>query len=139
MPLGVAAVRRTGADATVVATGVMVSRSLEAAERLSSSDGIELTVVDPRTLSPFDADTILDAVASTGRAVIVQEAPRQGGFGAEIAARIAESSTLYSLRAPVLRLAGLDAPMPYAPALERASVPQVDDIVAAVRGLVRGS
>jgi acetoin:2,6-dichlorophenolindophenol oxidoreductase subunit beta len=139
VPLGVAAVRRTGGDATVVATGVMVSRSLEAAAVLSTSDGIEVTVVDPRTISPLDADTILAAVADTGRAVIVQEAPRHAGFAAEIAARIAESSTLYSLRAPVLRLCGLDAPMPYAPQLERASVPQVDDIVAAVRGLVRGS
>ena len=139
VPLGVAAVRRTGADATVVATGVMVSRSLEAAARLSDRDGIELTVVDPRTVSPFDADTVLGAVEETGRAVIVQEAPRHAGFGAEIAARIAESSTVYALRAPVLRLAGLDAPMPYSPQLERASVPQVDDIVAAVRGLVRGS
>ena len=138
VPIGVAAVRRTGADATVVATGVMVSRSLLAAEALAA-DGIEVTVVDPRTISPLDADTILGAVEETGRAVIVQEAPRHAGFAAEIAARIAESSTLYSLRAPVLRLCGLDAPMPYAPQLERASVPQVDDIVAAVRGLVRGS
>jgi pyruvate/2-oxoglutarate/acetoin dehydrogenase E1 component len=139
VPLGVAAVRRTGGDATLVATGVMVSRSLEAAERLAGEDGIEVTVVDPRTLSPFDGDAVLDAVAATGRAVLVQEAPRQAGFAAEIAARIAESDVLYALRAPVVGLAGLGAPIPYAPQLERASVPQVDDVVAAVRGLVRGS
>jgi pyruvate dehydrogenase E1 component beta subunit len=139
VPLGVAAVRRSGADATVVATGVMVSRSLEAAARLSTEDGIEVTVVDPRSLSPFDGDAVLDAVAATGRVVLVQEAPRHVGFAAEIAARIAESDALYALRAPVVRLAGLDAPIPYSPQLERASVPQVDDVVVAVRGLVRGS
>jgi pyruvate/2-oxoglutarate/acetoin dehydrogenase E1 component len=139
IPLGKAAVRRQGDDVTIVATGVMVGRALEAADALSTSDGIEAAVVDPRTLSPFDADAVLDAVRGTGRVVLVQEAPRHVGFMAEVAARIAESDTLYSLLAPVVRLAGLDAPIPYAPQLEKASVPQVPDVITAVRDLVRGS
>ena len=132
LPLGRSVVRRDGGDLTIVATGVMVGRSLEAADRLAS-EGIEATVVDPVTLSPLDERPILDAVRRTGRVLLVQEAPGHVGFMAEIAARIAGSSALYSLEAPIERLCGLDAPMPYAPALEAAMVPQVDDIVAAAR------
>ncbi|MCW2740102.1 MAG: phdB [Blastococcus sp.] len=134
LPLGRSMVRREGADLTIVATGVMVSRSLEAAERLAG-EGIEVTVVDPVTLSPLDDAPILDAVRRTGRVLLVQEAPGHVGFMAEIAARIAGSSALYSLEAPIQRLCGLDAPMPYAPALEAAMVPQLDDIVVAARAL----
>jgi pyruvate/2-oxoglutarate/acetoin dehydrogenase E1 component len=137
VPLGRAAVRRRGADLTIVATGVMVSRALEAAERLAA-DGIEATIVDPRTLKPLDTGTILEAVAGTGRALLVQEAPRTAGFMAEVAALIAESDLVGGLRSPVRRLCGLDAPIPYAPQLERASVPQTDDILTAARELVRG-
>jgi acetoin:2,6-dichlorophenolindophenol oxidoreductase subunit beta len=136
VPLGVAAVRREGADLTIVATGVMVSRALEAAERLAA-DGIAATVVDPRTLVPLDEATILDACAATGRVLLVQEAARNVGFTSEIAARIAEGPAFARLRAPVRRLAGLDVPIPYAPQLERAAVPQVDDIAAAAAELVR--
>jgi pyruvate/2-oxoglutarate/acetoin dehydrogenase E1 component len=134
VPLGRSVVRREGADLTIVATGVMVGRSLEAAERLAG-EGIEATVVDPVTLSPLDETPILDAVRRTGRVLLVQEAPGHVGFMAEIAARIAGSSALYSLEAPIQRLCGLDAPMPYAPALEAATVPQLDDIVVAGRAL----
>lgn len=138
VPLGRAAVRRIGADVTVVATGVMVSRSLEAAETLADH-GVEVSVIDPRTLSPLDAHPILEDVSRTGRALLVQEAPGHVGFTAEIAARICESPALYRLLAPVRRLSGLDAPIPYAPQLERASVPQVDDIVDAALALVKDS
>jgi pyruvate dehydrogenase E1 component beta subunit len=134
LPLGRSVVRREGADLTIVATGIMVSRCLEAAERLAG-EGIEATVVDPVTLSPLDEAPILDAVRRTGRVLLVQEAPGHVGFMAEIAARIAGSSALYSLEAPIQRLCGLDAPMPYAPALEAAMVPQLDDIVVAARAL----
>ncbi len=134
VPLGVAAVPRLGEDLTMVATGVMVSRCLEAAERLAA-DGVTATVVDVRTLSPFDAPTVLRAVEATGRALLVQEAPRHVGFMAEVAARIVESDAVYRLRAPVARLCGLDTPIPYAPQLERAVVPQVDDVVAAATRL----
>jgi pyruvate dehydrogenase E1 component beta subunit len=138
VPLGAAAVRRRGGDLTVVATSVMVGRSLAAAEELAG-EGIEITVVDPRTITPLDEATILAEVAATGKALLVQEAPRTGGFVSEIAARIAESDTFHALRAPVVRLCGLDVPMPYAPELEKAAVPQVPDIVAAARQLHRPS
>jgi acetoin:2,6-dichlorophenolindophenol oxidoreductase subunit beta len=136
VPLGVTAVRRTGGDLTIVATGVMVSRSLAAAALLAS-DGIEATVLDPRTLRPLDDQTIADSVVSTGRALLVQEAPKTGGFMGEVAARIGESPAFGHLRAPVARLCGLDVPIPYAPQLERAAVPQVPDIAEAARELVR--
>ena len=138
IPLGVAAVPREGGDLTIVATGIMVSRALAAAEELATQ-GMEATVVDPRTLKPLDEATILERVRATGRVLLVQEAPRSGGFTAEIAARITESDTLYYLLAPIRRLSGLDAPIPYSPDLEKASVPQVPDIVQAGRTLVKES
>jgi pyruvate/2-oxoglutarate/acetoin dehydrogenase E1 component len=135
-PLGVSAVRRTGGDLTIVATGVMVSKALEAAAALADN-GIEATVIDPRTLTPLDAAPILESVSQTGRALLVQEAPGHVGYMAEIAARICESPALYRLLAPIRRLTGLDVPIPYAPALEAAVVPQVDGIVAAATELVK--
>lgn len=134
--LGEAAVRRTGADLTIVATGVMVSRAVEAAEQLAA-DGVEVSVIDPRTLKPLDARSIVDDVIRTGRALLVQEAPKTAGFMAEIAATIGESPAFGHLRAPIARLCGLDVPIPYAPQLERAAVPQVEDIVRAAADLVR--
>lgn len=138
VPLGKAAIRHEGDDLTIVATGVMVGKSVQAARTLAA-EGIGITVVDPRTLVPFDEDTVLDAVRATGRVLLVQEAPMTGGFVGEIAARIAGSDAIYSLLAPIKRLCGLDAPIPYAPELEKASVPQVDDIITAARDLVRTS
>ena len=135
-PLGVAAVRREGRDLTIIATGIEVSRSLEAAEILAG-EGIEVTVVDPRTLKPLDTDTILRTVKSTGRVLLVQEAVRTLGFMSEVSAIISESDAFAYLRAPIKRLAGLDIPIPYAPKLERASVPQVEDIVRAATDLVK--
>jgi pyruvate dehydrogenase E1 component beta subunit len=136
IPLGQAAVRRQGEDLTIVATGVMVSRAEEAARQLSE-EGITATVVDPRTLVPLDEATIISEVAATGRALLVQEAPRTCGYMAEIAALIADSDAFGLLRAPVRRLSGLDVPIPYAPQLERAAVPQIADIVAEATRLVR--
>lgn len=135
-PIGVAEVRRTGGDLTIVATGVEVSRSLEAAEILAA-DGIEATVVDPRTLKPLDTETIIAEVVKTGRVLLVQEAVKTLGFMSEVAAVLSETEAFVHLRAPIRRLAGLDIPIPYAPQLERAAVPQVDDIVAAARTLVQ--
>src|SRR6187401_3559274 len=114
IPLGKTAVHRTGNDVSIVATGVMVSRSLEAADILAD-EGIDVSVIDPRTLTPLDDAPILEDVARTGRALLVQEAPGHVGFTAEIAARITESPTLYRLLAPIRRLSGLNAPIPYAP------------------------
>lgn len=135
-PIGKAAVRRSGADLTIVATGVEVQRSLEAAELLAAQ-GIEATVVDPVTLTPLDSETILAEVVRTGRVLLVQEAVQTGGFMSEVSAIIAESEAFVHLRAPIRRLSGLDVPIPYAPQLERAVVPQVDDIVAAAATLVK--
>jgi acetoin:2,6-dichlorophenolindophenol oxidoreductase subunit beta len=137
-PLGKAAVRRRGDDITLVATGIMVSRSLEAADALAAQ-GVEATVIDIRSLVPFDAETVLNAVKGTGRVLLVQEAVKSGGFMSEVAARIAESDAIYSLLAPIGRLCGLDVPIPYAPQLERAAVPQVEDIINHGLNLVRNS
>ena len=138
VPLGKAAVLRTGGDITLVATGIMVSKSLAAAEQLAEQ-GVEATVVDVRSLKPFDAETVLAAVSETGRVLLVQEAVKSGGFMSEVAACIAESDTVYSLLAPIGRLCGLDIPIPYAPQLEKAAVPQVADIIARSLDLVRNS
>lgn len=135
-PIGVADLVREGKDLVIVATGVMVSRSVAAAEQLAGQ-GIEATVIDPRTLSPLDMTLINDAIAATGRVMLVQEAPKHVGFMAEIAARIAEGPALYSLLAPVKRLCGMDIPIPYAPQLEKAAVPQLEDIVAGAIQLMR--
>lgn len=135
-PLGKSEVRRNGKDAVIVATGVMVSRSLEAAETLAAQ-GIDVTVIDVRSLTPLDMAPIDAAVQATGRVLLVQEAPNKGGFMAEISARLAEGKSLYSLDAPIKRLGGLDVPIPYAPQLERSVVPQVPNIVDAVVELMR--
>jgi len=137
-PLGKAAVRRRGDDITLVATGIMVSRSLEAADALAAQ-GVEATVIDVRSLVPFDAETVLNAVKGTGRVLLVQEAVKSGGFMSEVAARISESDAIYSLLAPIGRLCGMDIPIPYAPQLERAAVPQVEDIINHSLNLVRNS
>ena len=135
--IGKSKVVREGKDLTVVATGVMVSRTLEAATELAS-EGIELTVIDPRSLSPLDMDPINASIAQTGRLMLVQEAPKHVGYMAEIAARVSEGPAIYSLTEPVKRLAGLDVPIPYAPQLEKSVVPQLPDIVAAAKDVVRG-
>ena len=133
VPFGVAALRRAGTDLTVVATGLMVPRALEAAERLAS-EGVELEVIDPRTLVPLDMETIVASVEKTGRALVVHEAVRTAGPGAEIAARIQESA-FFALEAPVWRLGALDTPVPQSPDLEQLVIPSADQIEAAAREL----
>jgi pyruvate dehydrogenase E1 component beta subunit len=132
---GRAAVRREGKDLTVVATGLMVSRALEAAVRLAA-DRIELEVIDPRTLVPLDMETIIASVERTSRALVVHEAVRTAGAGAEIAARIQEHA-FFSLDAPVWRLGGTDTPIPQDPELEQLTIPSAADIEAAARELLR--
>ena len=136
-PIGVSNVVREGKDLTIVATGVMVSRSIEAAAQLLA-EGIEATVIDVRTLSPLDMDPINDSVAKTGKLMLVQEAPKHVGYMAEVAARVSEGPAIYSLTEPVSRLCGMDVPIPYAPQLEKSVVPQLDDIVQGAKSLVRG-
>lgn len=135
VPFGQAAIRRAGRDVTAIATGLMVGRTLEAAEHLAG-DGIEVEVIDPRTLVPLDMETILASVARTARAVVVHEAVRTAGPGAEIAARIQERA-FFDLDAPVWRVAGTDTPIPQDPVLEQACIPSVAEIETAIRELMR--
>ncbi len=136
IPLQSAEVKRQGRDLTIIAYSIMVSRALEAAAKLEA-EGIEVEVVDPRCLKPLDKETIVRSVSKTGRALIVHEAPVTGGFGGELAAVIAGSEAFDYLDAPIRRLAGRDVPIPYNRTLERAAVPQVEDIVTAARDLAQ--
>ncbi|HSG18761.1 MAG TPA: alpha-ketoacid dehydrogenase subunit beta [Anaerolineae bacterium] len=136
VPLGTTEVKREGKDLTIVATSIMVQRSLAAAEELVA-EGIEVEVVDPRTLRPLDADPIVESVMKTGRVLIVHEAVQTGGYGGELAAVIAESKAFGYLDAPIVRLAGRDIPIPYNRNLEYHAVPQVENIVAKAREIVQ--
>lgn len=131
-----AAVRRRGSDVTLIAWSRMVHTALEAAERLAA-DGISASVVDVRSLSPLDLDTIVDAARATGRVAIVHEAVSTGGLGAEIAARISEAA-FGDLHAPVLRIGAPFVPPPAGPELEAMFVPSVDRVATEVGALVRG-
>ncbi len=129
VPLGKAATVRDGRHVTVVAYGAMVHTALEAAE-LAAKDGLELEVIDVRTLVPLDVDTLVASAKKTGRVVIAHEAPRTCGYGAELSATIAEGAFLW-LEAPIGRVTGLDTPFPHT--LEHAYLPDASRIVAAAR------
>ena len=135
VPIGKAAVKREGADLSIVTFGAMVHTALEAAETLQH-DGVSAEVVDLRTLAPIDRETILSSVAKTSRALVLHEATLTGGIGGEIAAIIAEEGFEY-LDAPVARLASLDTPVPYAPPLESAFLPSAAKVVERARKLVK--
>ncbi|MCR8981268.1 alpha-ketoacid dehydrogenase subunit beta [Brevibacillus laterosporus] len=135
IPLGVADVKREGTDVTIVATAIMVHKALEAAAELEK-EGISVEVIDPRTLVPLDTDTIIRSVKKTGKLIVVHEAVKFGGFGGEIASMIAESEAFDYLDAPIRRLGGKWIPMPYNPILEKAAIPQVPDIIQAVKDTV---
>jgi pyruvate/2-oxoglutarate/acetoin dehydrogenase E1 component len=130
VPLGQARIAREGDDVTLIAYGAMVNVCLAAADQVDAS----CEVVDIRSLRPLDAETILASVAKTGRAVIVHEAPRTAGFGAELAALIAERA-IFDLQGPVMRVTGYDVPYPYW-TIEDAYVPSADRVAAAVRKLL---
>lgn len=136
LPLDACFVLREGADATVVAWGAMVPETLAAAEKLEE-EGVTIEVIDVATLKPLDVETILRSVEKTGRCVIVHEAPRTAGFGAEIAAEIAERA-LYSLLAPIKRVTGYDVVVPLAK-LEKQYIPSVDRIIDGVRQVMEAS
>lgn len=134
VPIGVADVKREGRDVTVIATGKMVLEALQAAGDLEK-EGLSVEVVDPRTLSPLDTETLVASAKKTGRVLVVHEAWRQGGVGAEIAAVLSEAA-FGSLRQPVRRLAALDVPPPFSPALEPVVKPDAAKIVAAIRSMM---
>jgi len=127
--------RRPGRDLTLLTYGMMAYRSLEAAER-AAADGIEVEVIDLRTLLPLDLDTIAESVARTSRVLIVHEDRLRGGIGAEIAAHLGEH-LFTSLDAPISRIGAPDTPVPYAPPLETAYLPSVDRIYEAIMRLAR--
>ena len=135
IPLGLADIKRQGSDVTIITYGRMVQRCLAVAELLQS-DGIDIEVVDVRTLVPLDRDTIVASAKKTGRVLIVHEACQTGGFGGELAAVVAASEAFFYLDAPIVRLGGLDVPIPYNPDLEANVVPTEEKITAAVRELM---
>ena len=134
LPLGPARVRREGTDVTIVGWAMMARRALEAAEALAA-EGIQADVIDLPTLVPFDGETLLASVRKTGRVVFVEEGPRTGGVGAELAACVAEEAFGH-LKAPPRRVAAPDVVLPASRYGARLFIPQVDDIVAAVRSVL---
>lgn len=137
VPIGKAEIRREGRHLTVAATSIMVHKALEAAE-IVAEEGIDLEVIDLKTVRPLDRQAIINSVKKTSRLLCVHEAVKTLGIGAEISATIAESDAFDFLDAPIVRLGGAETPIPYNPELEKAVVPQVPDIVAAARDLVKG-
>lgn len=135
IPLGVADIKRPGKHVTVVGIHTMVNKALKAAEILAE-EGIELEVIDPRTLVPLDEETIIQSVKKTGRLIVSHEAYRNAGYGAEIVARVTEAAFDY-LDSPPLRVCARDVPVPYSEPLEMAALPKEEDLVAAARALVR--
>ena len=136
IPLGVADIKREGTDITVVASGIMVQKSLEAAQLLAD-EGTSVEVVDPRTLKPLDVDTISKSVKKTGRLLVVHEAVKTAGWAGEIMASVSETPAWDYLDAPMRRLTGKDVPIPYNRNLEAAAVPQVEDILQEIRSIVQ--
>ena len=134
VPIGQADIKREGSDVTVVAIGFMVQRALAAAEKLQK-DGISIEVVDPRTLAPLDKQTIIESLRKTGRLVIMDEEPKTESASSEIAAIIAEEAFDY-LDAPIKRVCAPDTPIPFSQALEKAWMPDEDDLIAAVNELM---
>lgn len=132
IPFGQARIVRTGKDATVIATHTYVQKALDAADRLAREDGIDVEVIDPRTLVPLDLASLTNSVRKTGRVVVVHEAHRTAGIGAELAALICETAFPY-LDAPIERLGAKACPLPFNLKLENAVVPQTEDIVRAVK------
>jgi acetoin:2,6-dichlorophenolindophenol oxidoreductase subunit beta len=134
IPFGVAAIRREGRDITIVSTLLMIYRAMEAAVILEK-EGISVEIIDPRTLVPFDYETVINSVKKTSRLMIVEEDTRRNGWGAEVAAQIAEDA-IYFLDAPVRRVATYDVPIPFAPVMENFVIPSAQRIVEEARKLM---
>lgn len=134
VPFGEAVIRRAGTDVTIIGIGGVLPNVLIAADKLAA-DGINAEVIDPRTLVPFDTETIVNSVKKTNRVVIVHEAHKRAGPGAEIAAILAEEAIGY-LDAPIIRVATKNVPFPYNPDLEQFILPTVDDVATAVVNLI---
>ncbi|HEU4386502.1 MAG TPA: alpha-ketoacid dehydrogenase subunit beta [Blastocatellia bacterium] len=133
VPIGKAAVRREGGDLSIITYGAMVYTALDAADRLQQ-EGIDVEVVDLRSLLPFDREAILETVRKTSKVILLHEATRTGGMAGELTAVINEEAFEY-LDGPVMRVAAIDTPVPYSPPLEEFFLPQVDDVLKAARSL----
>jgi 2-oxoisovalerate dehydrogenase E1 component beta subunit len=131
-PIGKARIHREGDEATVVTWGAMVYTAAEAAEQV---DGASVEIVDLRSVLPWDKEAVLDSVRKTSKVLVLHEDTHTGGFGAEIAATIAEEA-FEDLDAPVRRLTAPDTPVPFSPPLEKAFIPQVEDVVGTLRELL---
>ncbi|MEM8540442.1 MAG: alpha-ketoacid dehydrogenase subunit beta [Pseudomonadota bacterium] len=136
-PLNRAEVRRVGTDVTIVASSIMVHKALDAAEKLAEQ-GVSAEVIDLKSVRPIDKDCIVTSVKKTSRLICVHESVKTLGIGAEISALVAESEAFDFLDAPIVRLGGAESPIPYNPMLEKAAVPQVENIVAAASKLCKG-
>jgi 2-oxoisovalerate dehydrogenase E1 component beta subunit len=133
-PFGRARTHRAGEDVTVITWGAMVYTAEEAAKQLEQED-VSVEVVDLRTLIPWDSESVLESVRRCSKVLVLHEDTRTGGFGAEVAATIAERAFEH-LDAPLKRIAAPDTPVPFSPPLEKAFIPQVEDVVAGLRELV---
>jgi pyruvate dehydrogenase E1 component beta subunit len=134
IPFGIADIKKSGNDVTVVATGLMVHRCIKAAQKLGE-EGIDVEVIDPRTLVPLDKSTIIRSVEKTGRIVIVSEDVLTCGVASEISAVVAENALFY-LDAPVKRVSVPDTPIPFAPVMEQAVLPQEEQIIQEIKSVV---
>ncbi len=137
LPLRKAQVVRQGQDVTVVSCMKMLHESLAVADQLAG-EGVSVEVVDLRTLRPWDSETVLDSVAKTGRAVVVNEAPKMGGLGADVSATISEEAFSH-LKAPVKRVCGLDTPIPFSLPLEKIILPTQETIRQGIQGVLKGA
>ncbi len=133
VPIGKARIHREGNDVTLVTWGAMVYTAEEAAQQLDG-DGVSVEILDLRSVLPWDKAAVLESTRKTSKVLVLHEDTRTGGFGAEIAATIAEEA-FEDLDAPVKRIAAPDSPVPFSPQLEKAFIPQVDDVVAGLREL----
>jgi len=137
IPIGKAKIARSGGDATIVSFGIGMTYALKAADALAG-EGIDCEVIDLRTLRPMDIDSVVESVRKTGRCVTVEEGWPQNSIGSTISAQLMELAFDY-LDAPVVRIAGKDVPMPYAANLEKLALPNVDEVVAAVKKVTYSS
>jgi pyruvate dehydrogenase E1 component beta subunit len=137
IPFGVADVKRKGTDLTIVSNGIMVHKSLAVAERLAA-EGMDVEVVDLRTMVPMDKQTIIDSVKKTGKLLVIHEACETAGWAGEIMAIVSSSQAFDYLDAPMRRLTGKNVPIPYNRVLERAAVPQEEDIEREIRAILKG-
>jgi pyruvate dehydrogenase E1 component beta subunit len=136
IPIGKAEVKKQGKDVTVITWSKMVNVALEAARKLAEEHTIDVEVVDLRTLSPLDEESVLRSVRKTGRLVVLHEANKTGGFGGEIAALVMEKA-FDALKAPLCRVAGPDIPVPFSPPLEKFYIPDQDQLIEAIQGMFR--